>query len=120
MARARVCHYCQQTSVGPCPKCKPKIDTQRAEDRKLFDQQRGSAAKRGYGHKWRKERAAWLAMPENHFCVYCIQKNEKRRTIATTIDHFIPHRGDPKLFWDRKNWRASCQTCHNEKTARGQ
>jgi 5-methylcytosine-specific restriction protein A len=36
------------------------------------------------------------------------------------IDHFIPHRGDKKLFWDRKNWRATCDSCHNAKTARGQ
>ena len=26
--------------------------------------------------------------------------------------------GDPKLFWDRSNWRALCKRCHDQKTGR--
>lgn len=46
---------------------------------------------------------------------------------ANVVDHKIPHRlndalksGDPgriegarKLFWDRDNWQALCEGCHN-------
>ena len=32
---------------------------------------RPSARQRGYGTKWEKERAAFLAQPENQFCERC-------------------------------------------------
>ncbi|MGN8738508.1 HNH endonuclease signature motif containing protein [Bilifractor sp. HCP3S3_D3] len=35
---------------------------------------------------------------------------------ATVVDHIVPHRGDPKLFWDRSNWQALCKRCHDKKT----
>lgn len=37
---------------------------------------------------------------------------------ATEVDHKVRHRGDPKLFWDRKNWQSLCHRCHSRKTAR--
>lgn len=36
------------------------------------------------------------------------------------VDHRIPHRGDPVLFWDRANLQALCKTCHAAKTHRGE
>ena len=41
-----------------------------------------------------------------------------RATPATLTDHVVPHRGDPRLFWDEGNWQALCGTCHAIKTAR--
>ena len=35
---------------------------------------------------------------------------------ATVVDHIVPHRGDPKLFWDTDNWQALCKQCHDHKT----
>ena len=35
------------------------------------------------------------------------------------IDHIIPHRGDPILFWDRSNWQPLCKDCHDHKTGSG-
>ena len=29
------------------------------------------------------------------------------------MDHIVPHRGDHKCFWDRKNWQALCRSCHD-------
>jgi 5-methylcytosine-specific restriction protein A len=116
MPRRRVCHLCQQTVEGNCPRCQPKIEAAKQDAEKM----RGSAAKRGYGHKWRVEREIWLRRPENRWCFYCEQKTPPKKTIANIIDHFIPHRGDQKLFWDRKNWKPACETCHNIKTAKGQ
>ena len=37
-------------------------------------------------------------------------------TMATVVDHIIPHRGDQKLFWDRSNWQPLCEHHHNVKT----
>jgi 5-methylcytosine-specific restriction protein A len=38
-------------------------------------------------------------------------------TPATVVDHIVPHRGNQKLFWDRKNWQSLCKTHHDRKTA---
>ena len=35
---------------------------------------------------------------------------------ATDVDHIVPHRGDPALFWDEENWQALCHSCHSKKT----
>jgi hypothetical protein len=37
---------------------------------------------------------------------------------ATILDHRIPHKGNPALFWAEANWQALCQRCHNSKTGR--
>jgi 5-methylcytosine-specific restriction protein A len=34
-------------------------------------------------------------------------KNPPRYVKATVVDHIVPHRGDPKLFWDRNELAAS-------------
>lgn len=76
--------------------------------------QRESAAKRGYGRTWRQERTQYLI--DHPWCVICMRSG--RHEPATEVDHVIPHKGDKKLFWDRKNWQALCHRCHSEKTAR--
>ena len=73
-----------------------------------------SAAKRGYGNEWRKARKKYL---EAHpLCEECLKLD--RYVKATDVDHIIPHRGDPILFWDRNNWQALCHRCHSRKTGR--
>lgn len=79
-----------------------------------YDKQRGTAAERGYDHKWRKARLAFLQA--NPLCKHCMENN--KLTEATRVDHIVPHRGDKKLFWDRKNWQPLCESCHNRKTAK--
>lgn len=37
--------------------------------------------------------------------------------IADTVDHIVPHRGDPRLMWDRSNLQAMSAQCHSRKTA---
>jgi 5-methylcytosine-specific restriction enzyme A len=79
-----------------------------------LDRQRPSAARRGYGSRWRRARAACL---ERHpLCVRCQAKGCIEP--STVVDHVIPHRGDPVLFWDEANWAALCKPCHDAKTAR--
>lgn len=64
---------------------------------------------RGYNAMWRKARLKFLQV--NQLCEYCEARDII--TIATVVDHRIPHRGDRELFWDESNWVACCETCHN-------
>ena len=79
-----------------------------------YDQQRGSAAARGYGRRWQRLRLQFLQ--RHPLCEAC--KAEDRLTAATVVDHIEPHRGDQRLFWDQNNWQALCKPCHDAKTAR--
>ena len=79
-----------------------------------LERQRPSAARRGYGFRWRRVRQAFLK--RNPLCVAC--RAEGRLESATVVDHVVPHRGDPVLFWDRANWQSMCKPCHDAKTAR--
>lgn len=69
-----------------------------------------SSSARGYGARWRRERGEFLRA--NRLCTYeC--KRQGVVTPATVVDHWIPHEGDEELFWNRKNWRACCASCHS-------
>lgn len=92
---------------GDCP----AHAVRRRRDREA---KRGTAAQRGYGYKWQKASKAFLQA--HPLCREC-QKHD-RVTAATVVDHIIPHRGDMRLFWDRKNWQPLCKPDHDEKTAR--
>jgi 5-methylcytosine-specific restriction protein A len=91
------------------PGAKSAVEVKRALDR-----QRPSAARRGYGPRWRRARAAYLA--QHPLCVQCAAA--RRLEPAAVVDHVVSHRGDPVLFWDEKNWAALCKRCHDAKTAR--
>lgn len=62
-----------------------------------------------YGEKWKKARDKFLA--EHKYCVYCERRGIK--TTATVCDHIVPHKGDKSLFWNKDNWQALCNHCHN-------
>lgn len=81
---------------------------------KRHDERRESSTQRGYGYKWQKARAGYLAA--HPLCAECERKG--RTTIATDLDHIRPHKGDMTLFWDRSNWQGLCAACHSAKTAR--
>ena len=59
--------------------------------------------------RWRRARVAFLA--EHPVCKLCL--NVGKVTPATVVDHVTPHRGDTVLFWDKSNWQALCEPCHN-------
>ena len=81
------------------------------------DAQRGTAHQRGYGYRWQKASAGYL---RNHPLCECpdCKAGELKVTVATVVDHIVPHRGDMTLFWDRANWQAMSKPCHDKKTAR--
>ena len=60
--------------------------------------------------RWKRERAAYLRA--HPLCVMCEQQG--RTSLATVVDHIIPHKGDPVLFWDSENnWQPLCKTDHD-------
>lgn len=75
---------------------------------------RGSSTQQGYGSKWRKAKAAYLAV--HRWCVEC--QRHGHATPSTCIDHIVAHKGNRELFWNRRNWRASCISCNSSKAAR--
>lgn len=85
-----------------------------AEVKRALDRERPSAARRGYGSRWRRARAAFLA--QHPLCAACRVRG--RVVAATVVDHVTPHRGDQRLFWDESNWTPACKPCHDAKTAR--
>lgn len=98
------------TKGGYCEACEP------IHGRAAQEQARGSAASRGYGHKWRKESQVYLR--EHPFCECAECKQNEMPELADVVDHIVPHKGDQKLFWSRSNWAAMSKRHHDKKTAR--
>jgi 5-methylcytosine-specific restriction protein A len=63
---------------------------------------------------WRAARKRYLTV--HPLCAEC--ERVGRFTVATVVDHVIPHKGHPDLFWNESNWQALCKPCHDRKTAR--
>ena len=60
--------------------------------------------------RWKRERVAFLRA--HPLCRMC--EAVGRTTLATVVDHIIPQKGNPELFWDsEKNWQALCKTDHD-------
>lgn len=77
-----------------------------------YDRYRGSSHERGYDHRWRQARLAFLM--KHPFCVDCLE--DGRHELANVVDHIIPHKGDKELFWDESNWQPLCKRHHDQKT----
>lgn len=67
-----------------------------------------------YGRKWNEYSTAYLSDADHCFCVECAKAGVQ--TVATEVDHVIPHRGDQQLFWDHENHQPLCKPCHSRKT----
>lgn len=102
----------------PCgkPGCRELVskDGYCDKHRQEREQRRGTAASRGYGHKWRTAREEYLM--QHPLCVECTRLG--LAGAASHVDHIIAHKGDPALFWDRTNWQGLCGPHHSEKTVR--
>lgn len=72
-----------------------------------------SSTKMGYDYRWQKIRKAYLQ--RNPLCVECMKDGIV--TVATVVDHIIPHKGNRKLFYDESNYQSLCVACHNKKSA---
>ena len=83
------------------------------ERRRRFDQERGSAAARGYDRTWQRLRLQVLA--EEPLCRFCLAAG--RLTEAREVDHVVPIARAPELRLDRSNLRPLCTPCHSGRTA---
>ena len=75
----------------------------------MGDDRRQSSAQRGYNYRWQKYREGFLR--KHALCMDCQKRG--RVVASTVVDHIIPHRGDTKLFWDKNNHQALCESCHS-------
>lgn len=90
-------------------RCQCQLKQDRARKRR-FDQKRPSARERGYTTEWDKARRDYLH--HNPYCRFGCGR------LATVVDHIIPHKGNPRLFWDRANWQPLCTPCHSREKQR--
>ena len=70
--------------------------------------------------RWRDLRIGHLKMQRidgrwvsTALCVMCDSVGDA--TIATVLDHIVPHRGDEAAFHDESNLQPLCQRCHGIK-----
>lgn len=106
-------HPCAQPG---CPNLCESGQKYCADHKKLHPEYTRSASARGYTYRWAKASKAYLRA--HPLCAACLKKTPPRYTRATVVDHIVPHRGDPVLFWDQSNWQPLCKHCHDVKTAR--
>ena len=59
--------------------------------------------------RWRRLRE--LQLREQPFC-QC-PAHEGLFVEADTVDHITPHRGNPRLFWNRDNLQSLTKQCHD-------
>ena len=98
----------------PRPELVPTGQKYCEKHKKMHPEEARSASARGYGRMWQKASKAFLA--SHPLCEERLKRG--KYTKAMVVDHIVPHRGDPKLFWDRNNWQALCKRCHDQKTGR--
>lgn len=79
--------------------------------------QRTSAADCGYNARWQKASVAGKRFIKDHpLCAVASCLKEYRMIKVTVVDHIVPYRGDPVLFWNESNWLPLCKHCHDVKT----
>ncbi|MFN0197335.1 MAG: HNH endonuclease signature motif containing protein [Planctomycetaceae bacterium] len=54
---------------------------------------------------------------QHRFCQQCLRDGRKPPRVSKVVDHIRPHKGDRRLFFDRRNLEGLCNTCHSRKTA---
>lgn len=90
------------------------LEHKRQEQRR-YDEQRGTAAQRGYTYRWNKY-SRWFRR-QNPLCAIC--EREGRVAPSEHVDHIKPVNGpDDPNFWEPGNHWALCHSCHSRKTAK--
>lgn len=109
-------HLMPTRALRPCtyPGCHALTDhgSRCALHAKLADKARGTSTQRGYGHKYRIKRDAFLA--KNPWCSDPFGDHPGQLVRATHCDHNIPLRDGGAD--DESNYNALCAHCHNKKT----
>lgn len=79
-----------------------------------LSEHRKAAARLYRTGQWQALRRQQLTMQP--FCAEC--QRAGRYTLASEVDHVVPHRNDEQLFFDAVNLQSLCHSCHSIKTAR--
>ena len=101
MTKPRIQTLAPRVSIGPARQVATTSGSWRLSDM--------TSTQRGYGYRWQQERESYLRL--HPLCVMC--QADGVVTVANTVDHRIPHRGDEALFWDRTNWQSLCANHHS-------
>ena len=112
MAKApnRICTYPGCGKATPTGRCEKHQKKERVDTREQSNI-------RGYDHRWRRLRAAWVR--QNPLCVHC--KAKGKVTPVQEVDHIIPFSGlDDPLRLDQSNLQSLCKSCHRIKTVNEQ
>ena len=107
----RACRHpgCPALAHGESGYCEEHERLHRAE----YDRQRGTAAQRGYGSRWRRLRAMYLR--RHPLCTDPYQIHGNEVVAATQVDHIVPRKQGGTDQWD--NLQGLCASCHSRKTA---
>lgn len=95
---------------GVCSACGPR----RTHRNRQHDEQRGSAAHRGYDRRWRRVRL--MQLRQYPLCTDCNAAG--RVTAATEVHHIIAVRDGGTN--EQSNLLSLCKSCHSTRTNRGE
>ena len=70
---------------------------------------RGSAHSRGYSRSWARASARYKQL--HPICIGCLAVSKLSKT--DVVDHIVPHKGNPALFWNENNWQPLCRWHHD-------
>lgn len=84
---------------------------------KIYKDDRLSACKRGYGHKWRKFREWYIK--RHPLCVDPLNRHIYRTVATEHIHHIKSLKECPELQYTESNCMPLCQACHNAMEAKG-
>lgn len=103
---------------GPCPAHAKERDASRrkSETWRKVRGARGGTIDIYQSARWKALRARVLR-EANYLCECDECKARPVGEPANTVDHRIPHRGDPALMWSRSNLMAMSHAHHSRKTA---
>lgn len=97
--------YCKRLTRGArCDECEAEYKAPRDD--------RPTATERGYDKRWSK--LALLYRDKHPLCETC--KAFGRTRASECVDHIIPQRVAPDLFYVEANWQSLCWSCHSSKT----
>lgn len=110
----RICEHPGCSAITTDRFCQEHAPQAYSHQARAYDRRRGSAAARGYDARWHKFSKAYLARPENQFCVLHI--SPRCAGVAQCVDHIRPLRGrsDPGRF-DPANLQPACLACNTLK-----
>lgn len=115
-APRKPCRSCGTLTNGAyCEKHLKVKEVEVKVQRIKYDNERGTAASRGYTYRWSKYSLQYRK--DNPLCAECERQGILK--VNNCVDHIIPVSGpDDPLFWEPTNHQGLCTTHHSEKTAK--